>query len=200
MKLIKTTRLGGKTDRRKVDKLSNGKLACLVTKYRERLHKFQPLLLLPKRTKGAIIDERFNHGDRLPITSQMCFQEILVILIIHWGPTGIYSTKRRIWGPKVMIINEMAGPVETCFRICLRCERLAHWLVQQRGEDLLEFGMFQVLLMETITSRGGFYNIKGVGLENKGISPDIMVEQDAKLVIEGHDPQLEKAVEVALEL
>jgi tricorn protease len=27
-----------------------------------------------------------------------------------------------------------------------------------------------------------------------------MVEQDAKLVIEGHDPQLEKAVEVALEL
>jgi C-terminal processing protease CtpA/Prc len=31
-----------------------------------------------------------------------------------------------------------------------------------------------------------------VGYENKGISPDIMVEQDAKLVIEGHDPQLEK--------
>jgi tricorn protease len=27
-----------------------------------------------------------------------------------------------------------------------------------------------------------------------------MVEQDAKLVIEGHDPQLEKTVEVALEL
>jgi hypothetical protein len=40
----------------------------------------------PKRTKGAIIDERFNHGDRLPITSQMCFQEIfLVILIIPLG-------------------------------------------------------------------------------------------------------------------
>jgi tricorn protease len=28
----------------------------------------------------------------------------------------------------------------------------------------------------------------------------LQVEQDAKLVIEGHDPQLEKAVEVALEL
>jgi tricorn protease len=46
----------------------------------------------------------------------------------------------------------------------------------------------------TITApRGGFYNIKGEwDIENKGISPDIMVEQDAKLVIEGHDPQLEK--------
>jgi tricorn protease len=154
--------LGGKTDRRKVDKLSNGKLAYVwLPNTGKAATQISTVTILPKRTKkGAIIDERFNHGDRLPITSQMCFQEILVILIIHWGPTGIYSTKRRIWGPKVMIINEMAGPVETCFRICLRCERLAHWLVQQRGEDLLEFGMFQVLLMETITPRGGFYNIK----------------------------------------
>jgi tricorn protease len=32
------------------------------------------------------------------------------------------------------------------------------------------------------------------------VAPDIEVEQDAKLVIEGHDPQLEKAVEVALEM
>jgi tricorn protease len=53
-----------------------------------------------------------------------------------------------------------------------------------------------------ITSpRGGFYNIKGEwDVENKGVTPDIVVEQDAKLVIEGHDPQLEKAVEVAMEL
>jgi tricorn protease len=37
-------------------------------------------------------------------------------------------------------------------------------------------------------------------VENEGIEPDVMVEQDPKLVIEGHDPQLEKAVEQALEL
>ena len=49
--------------------------------------------------------------------------------------------------------------------------------------------------------RGGFYNLKGEwDVENIGVAPDIQVEQDAKLVIEGHDPQLEKAVDVALEL
>jgi hypothetical protein len=49
--------------------------------------------------KGAIIDERFNHGDRLPITSQMCFQEIfLVILIIPLGTNT--HLQHQTQGPK----------------------------------------------------------------------------------------------------
>jgi hypothetical protein len=40
---------------------------------------------------------------------------------------------------------------------------------------LVEFGMFQVLLMELSLPSSGFYNIKGEwDIENKGISPDIM--------------------------
>jgi len=35
-------------------------------------------------------------------------------------------------------------------------------------------------------------------VENHGVDPDYPVEQDPKLVSEGHDPQLEKAVELAL--
>ncbi len=49
--------------------------------------------------------------------------------------------------------------------------------------------------------RGGFYNLEGEwDVENIGVAPDIEVEQDPKLVNMGHDPQLEKAVDVALEL
>ena len=36
-------------------------------------------------------------------------------------------------------------------------------------------------------------------MENRGISPDIEVEMDPKLVREGHDPQLEKAVDVVMQ-
>ena len=36
-------------------------------------------------------------------------------------------------------------------------------------------------------------------MENHGIAPDIEVELDPKLVREGHDPQLERAVEVAMQ-
>ena len=36
-------------------------------------------------------------------------------------------------------------------------------------------------------------------VENIGIAPDIEVEQDPALVRHGHDPQLEKAIELAME-
>jgi tricorn protease len=36
-------------------------------------------------------------------------------------------------------------------------------------------------------------------VENHGVDPDDVVEQDPKAVSEGHDPQLEKAVAVALD-
>jgi tricorn protease len=45
-----------------------------------------------------------------------------------------------------------------------------------------------------------FYNLDGEWeIENRGVSPDFEVEMDPKLVRQGHDPQLEKAVEVVLE-
>jgi tricorn protease len=37
-------------------------------------------------------------------------------------------------------------------------------------------------------------------VENVGISPDIEVEFDPKLVMQGRDPQLEKAVEVVMDM
>ena len=37
-------------------------------------------------------------------------------------------------------------------------------------------------------------------MENHGVPPDIEVEYDPQAVHAGHDPQLEKAVEVVMEL
>ena len=48
--------------------------------------------------------------------------------------------------------------------------------------------------------RGGFFDLNGEwAVENVGVAPDIEVEQTARQVIEGHDPQLEKAIEVVME-
>ncbi len=49
--------------------------------------------------------------------------------------------------------------------------------------------------------RYAIYGLKGQWeVENHGIPPDIEVQQDPKLVREGHDPQLEAAVNAALRL
>ncbi len=48
--------------------------------------------------------------------------------------------------------------------------------------------------------RWAIYGLDGQWeVEGHGIAPDVEVEQDPKLVREGHDPQLERAVQVALE-
>ena len=52
-----------------------------------------------------------------------------------------------------------------------------------------------------IAPRGGFFSAEGKwAVENEGTAPDVDVENWPKDVIAGRDPQLEKAVDLALEL
>ena len=52
-----------------------------------------------------------------------------------------------------------------------------------------------------VAPRGGFFDINGEwAVEGEGIAPDIEVIQDPKLVLQGKDPQLERAVEEALKM
>jgi tricorn protease len=40
---------------------------------------------------------------------------------------------------------------------------------------------------------------EGFTVENVGVPPDVEVEQEPKLVAAGHDPQLEKAIEMVMQ-
>jgi tricorn protease len=95
----------------------------LVTKYGKAATQISTVTILPKRTKkGAIIDERFNHGGQIAdyITDVLSRD----LLGYFNNPTGDQQALRHQTQDlgTIMIINEMAGSVETCFRICLRCE------------------------------------------------------------------------------
>ena len=49
--------------------------------------------------------------------------------------------------------------------------------------------------------QSGFWNPNGTwDVENHGVDPDIPAEMDPAAVRAGHDPQLEKAVQIGLEL
>jgi tricorn protease len=46
----------------------------------------------------------------------------------------------------------------------------------------------------------GYFSPEGKWqIENHGVDPEVVVEQDPKAISEGHDPQLEKAVSLAVE-
>ena len=52
-----------------------------------------------------------------------------------------------------------------------------------------------------VAPRGGFFDVNGEwAVEGVGIAPDIEVIQDPAQVIQGRDPQLERAVQEALRL
>ena len=52
---------------------------------------------------------------------------------------------------------------------------------------------------EVTAPRWALYGTKGeCEVENHGVAPDVEVEQDPALVRQGHDPQLEKAVELVM--
>ena len=108
-----------------------------------------------------------------------------------------------IFGPKVMIINESAGSggdaMPWYFRRAgvgkLVGTRTWGGLVGMAGGPQLMDGGFV-----TAPSSGIYNPLSGEWeVENIGVPPDITVEQDPALVRRGHDPQLEKAVEMTLE-
>ena len=52
-----------------------------------------------------------------------------------------------------------------------------------------------------VAPRGGFFDTDGKwAVEAEGVAPDIEVFHDPKAIIEGRDPQLERAVQEALRL
>jgi tricorn protease len=195
------------TNRRKVDKLSNGKLAYvwLPNTGEGGYTNFNRYYFAQKNKKGAIIDERFNHGGQIAdYITDLLSRELLGYFNNPTGEQQAFTAPNAgIWGPKVMIINEMAGSGGDMLPYMFKTRKIGPLVGTKTWGGLVGIWDVPSLIDRgTITApRGGFYNTKGEwDIENKGVAPDIMVEQEAKLVIEGHDPQLEKAVEVAMEL
>ncbi len=113
------------------------------------------------------------------------------------------SPAAGIWGPKVMIVNEMAGSGGDYLPYMFKKKEIGPVVGTKTWGGLV--GIWDVPPLvdggRITAPRGGFFNTDGEwDVENKGVAPDIRVEQDPKQVAEGGDPQLEKAIEVALEL
>jgi tricorn protease len=108
-----------------------------------------------------------------------------------------------IFGPKVMLINEMAGSGGDMLPYLFRQMKLGPLVGKRTWGGLV--GIWDVPSLIDgggITApRGGFFDLEGRwSVENEGIPTDIEVEQTPRQVILGHDPQLERAVAEAMRL
>jgi len=191
-------------NRRKVDTLSGGKIAYVhvpdtnVGGYVN----FNRFYFAQVGKLGAVIDERYNHGGQVAdyIVDQL--KRPLRNCVISREGEPFCSPLAQIYGPKTMIINEMAGSGGDALPWMFKQDQVGPLVGTRTWGGLVGIYNYPTLLDGgTVTApRVAIYGLHGEWeVENHGIAPDIEVENDPASVAAGHDRQLEKAVEVTLE-
>ncbi len=191
-------------NRRKVQDLSGGKLAYvyLPDTALGGLTNFNRYYFAQLDKQGAVIDERFNGGGQ---AADYIINAMQRTLMSWWAPRygAIYRTPQAaILGPKVMIINEYAGSGGDAMPWYFREAKLGPLVGKRTWGGLVGIGGIPTLMDggQVTSPSFGFFNPQGQwDVENHGVPPDYEVDMEPKPVSEGHDPQLEKAVSLALE-
>jgi tricorn protease len=102
-----------------------------------------------------------------------------------------------------MIVNEMAGSGGDAMPWMFHYTKTGPLVGKRTWGGLIGVSQYPALMDGgSVTAPNfGFFSPEGQwDVENHGVQPDYEVEMDPKLVKEGHDPQLEKAVALALDL
>ena len=107
-----------------------------------------------------------------------------------------------IYGPKAMIIDEYAGSGGDALPWYFRREKIGPLVGKRTWGGLVGIYDYPQLIDGggVTAPRVAFYSPEGQWeVENAGVAPDIEVELDPKAWRQGHDLQLEKAVEVVMD-
>jgi len=151
---------------------------------------------------ALIIDERWNGGGQIPTR----FIELLN------RPRVNYWARRfgNDWpwppdshqGPKTMLINGLAGSGGDAFPYYFRQAGLGKLIGTRTWGGLVGITGMPPLIDGTgvTVPNFAFYELDGTwGVEGHGVDPDIEVIDDPALMVDGGDPQLDKAIEVMLQ-
>lgn len=147
---------------------------------------------------GMIVDDRFNHGGSI---DDFMVREMEKPLDFY-GATRYGSMFRvpnaAIYGPKVMLINEMAGSGGDLFPYLFRKHHIGKLIGKKTwggelsayGFPLIDGGVVRAPDDAEFDPDTGNYVI-----DNVGVSPDVDVALDPEVWRTGVDPQLKAAVE-----
>ena len=188
---------------KKVTEATQGRVAYVyVPNTAQEGHDYFKRYFFPQANRQAIIvDERFNGGGQLAdYYIELLTRPYQASWHTRYG-SDFKSPSASIQGPKVMLIDETAGSGGD----------MLPWMFHKFGVGTLvgkrTWGGLVGILGYPVLMDGGMVTAPNVGIwtkdgfvvENVGVAPDIEVEQTPAEVIKGHDPQLEKAIQVALQ-
>jgi len=194
-------------NRSKVDELSGGKLAYVYVPNTGGggFTSFNRYYFSQQDKKGVIVDERNNGGgSAADYMIDIMSRELFGYFNSRTETNRPWTTPiAGIWGPKVMLINENAGSGGDLLPYMFHASKIGPLVGTRTWGGLV--GTWDTPNFidggKMVAPRGGFFDVDGNwAVEGEGISPDIEVIQEPKLVLEGKDPQLERGVQEALRL
>jgi tricorn protease len=190
-------------NRKKVDELSNGRVAYVYMPDTslQGYSNFNRYYFSQLDKEAVVLDERFNGGGSV---ADYVIDNLNRPLLSFWATREgkpFTTPNGSIFGPKVMIINELAGSGGDAMPHFFRRRGLGKLVGKRTWGGLIGIYDYPTLI------DGGFFTSPRVAIyspdgewevENVGVPPDVEVEMTPKEVVAGHDPQLEKAVEIVL--
>jgi tricorn protease len=201
------TRAWVESNRRLVEKLSDAQLAYvyLPNTGQPGYTSFNRYYFSQQDKKGVVVDERFNGGgsaaDYIIDVLQRDFDGYFNNVAGDRYP--FTSPSAGIWGPKVMIINEMAGSGGDLMPYMFKRRKIGPLIGKRTWGGLVHTADTPTFIDggSMIAPRGGFFTRDGKwAVENEGVAPDIDIENWPREVVAGKDPQLERAVQEAMRM
>jgi len=193
------------SNRRKVDELSDGKLAYIYLPNTGGggYSYFNRYFFAQMDRQGAVIDERFNGGG----SAADYIVDLLDRPVLNYWHTrdgeDFKTPLAAMDGPKVMIINEHAGSGGDALPYYFRKRGIGPLIGTTTWGGLVGVYDYPPLIDGGFVTapRVAFYNVDGEWeVENEGVEPDIEVLQLPAKMKDGGDPQLERAIEETLKM
>ncbi|HOT01075.1 MAG TPA: PDZ domain-containing protein [Acidobacteriota bacterium] len=191
-------------NRRKVEEATGGRVGYLhmAATAEPGVEGFSRDFYPQVRKDALIIDLRYNSGGHIPdmYMSRLDRKPLGLWATRYTDPTVIPAATH--YGPKVCLANGYSGSGGDAFPYFFRKSGLGELIGTRTWGGLIGLSGTPPLM-----DNGGvqiadfsFYNTDGEwDVEGKGVSPDIEVDDRPDLVVAGHDPCLEKAIEVLIE-
>lgn len=189
---------------RKVHEATDGRVAYVyVPNTTGAGHEYFKRYFYPQSHLDAIIvDERYNGGGQF---ADYYIDHLRRPFAANWAMrygSDLASPRGAIFGPKVMIMDETAGSGGDLLPWMFRKYELGP-LVGKRTWG----GLVGILGFPTLMDGGSLtapnlaiWNEDGWIVENEGVPPDVEVTQWPAQVNAGEDPQLDKAIELVMQM
>lgn len=152
---------------------------------------------------ALVVDVRFNGGGHV---SQLLIERLRRRIIGYqkprWGPAHSYPSE-AVTGPIVGLTNEAAGSDGDIFSQAFKTYGIGPLVGTRTWGGVIGISSERSLVDRTVTTQPEFsfwFDGPGWGVENRGVDPDIVVEDPPEDGGTGRDAQLDRAIDEAMRL